>query len=645
MSLREQILSHIQGLSELTDEHLAEVEAVCKSEESLFISPIDGISDLVAVALSEHRGRYLSLGVSSLSNEAARALGEYNGTLVLDRLPFLSVEVARALCGVGGTVDQRKQPRGRSLSLNGLQEISPEVALALAEYDGTISLRGLTSLSEEVACVFTQNGGALLRSYMEALEGMGDEHFGVASAAAKTFQNINLDHLNFISPKAASAFARFEGVLSLDGLKSISNNTVRAFCAGDGTVERRKKRDWGKLSLNGLEVFSDEVACIFKEHGNWRLNLDGVTSLSNKAAIHILKGGFLDGCSMFRNLPCDRDRLEQAEELNDDDLVNTCAVAARSSNLELPRLRKISDLSAKALALVDGAESEFDGIHLTGMRELSDKAFCTLAKNSCFLNLKSLESISSVQLEALHAWRTLNPEHSHGTDLGTLWRKLGARIRERGCISDTEEDLNLLDTASFIPDELSIPHLEGISDGAANILFFYPESLFLDGLKQLPDLTQMVEEGGGLLSKRLPDGRILSLNGLREISESNLVELLKPKGGLLVLDGLKVLPESEATLFALSNYKGKLSLNGLETLSLALADALSKIRYQQGYSFCENPFWWLEYSISLKGVRQFEEGASDALAKHRGTILLGGSSAEICVPKIRPESGELRVRN
>jgi hypothetical protein len=639
MSQKEQILRRIERLGELSDENLAEVEAVSQMQEPLSLLSLKKVSDLVAVALSEHRGRYLSLGVDFLSDEAARALGQYKGWLFLDSLESISVEVAlglaqhkghlylnglkslsekaaRALCA------EQKKTSGRSLSLDGLSEISAEVASALAQYNGNISLRGLRSFSEEVVCALAQNGGAHLGSLLNGLERLGDEHFGLARAAAQNLHSLSLDNLKFISPKAASAFALLEGNLTLNGLTSLSEDVARSLCVGDGTVDRRQLRRRGTISFNGLEVLSDDVAQIFAEFGTWDFYLDRVTSLSNKAALHLLKGGVF---FRLRGIPVDATGLEQAEELTDDDVSNVLLAAMGSANLELPRLRKISDIAAQALAFVDGGSRQ-EGLHLNGLRELSDNAFQALASVSGFLALRSLEAISPAQLRALHRWRKLNPELTRGTDLETLWRKFTERVRERGIIPDTEEDLALLDAATFFPDSLDIPELQEISHAAAKILFFYPEGLFLDGLKQLPDLSQVVSAGSDLRSKALPNGRILSLNGLREISESNLIELLKQKDGLLLLDGLKSLPESEATLLAISRYRGAISLDGITTLSLALAEALAKSEFSQSDRLDANDR--VEFSISLNGVAQFEDGATDALSKYHGKISLGRSSDE-----------------
>ena len=639
MNPEEQFLRHLEKIGELYDENLAEVELVSKMQKPMVLSRLCKISDLVAVALSEHRGGFLALGVDSLSDEAARALGQYKGRLVLDSLPSISVEVALGLAGHQGHLSlnglaslseeaaralcaEQKKTYGRSLSLDGLRAVSAEVAAALAQYSGHVSLLGLSSFSEEVVSALAQNGGNHLRSLFQRLEGLGDEHFFLASAAAQNLRSLDLDHLKFISPKAASAFALFDGNLSLNGLTSLSEEIARSFCVGDGVVDRRQQRKWGSISLKGLEVLSDGAARIFGEHGTWELYLYGITSLSNKAAIYLLKGGI---SVRLRGLPFDMSRLEQAEELTDDDVSDALSAAMGSPNLELPRLRKISDLAARALAFVDGG-CRAEGLHLNGVRELSDNAFQALARVSGFLALKSLETISPVQIRALHRWRELNPELTRGTDLETLWRKFGKRVRERGTIPDTDEDLALLDAATFIPDTLSIPDLEEISHAAAKILFFYPGWLFLDGLKQLPDLSQLLTDGSDLRSKRLPGHRILSLSGLREISESNLIELLKPAYGLLILDGLKSLPESEATLLAISRYTGALSLNGIETLSSGLAEALAKSEFHQSDSLAANDC--VEFSISLNGVVRIEPGAADALSKYHGKFSLGGSLHE-----------------
>ena len=72
-------------------------------------------------------------GLTEISPEVAEVLGTHGGRLFLDGLTTLSPEVAEGLAG-----------HKRWLFLNGLTSLSPDTATKLAKHKGWLSLNGLT---------------------------------------------------------------------------------------------------------------------------------------------------------------------------------------------------------------------------------------------------------------------------------------------------------------------------------------------------------------------------------------------------------------------------------------------------------------------------------------------------------------------
>lgn len=90
-------------------------------------------------------------GLKTLESASAVALAAHQGVLVLNGLTELCPEAAAALA----------RRKGGSLILNGLERLSPETAAALAAYDGEIALRGLRDPSPEAATALAAHRGRL----------------------------------------------------------------------------------------------------------------------------------------------------------------------------------------------------------------------------------------------------------------------------------------------------------------------------------------------------------------------------------------------------------------------------------------------------------------------------------------------------
>jgi hypothetical protein len=176
------------------------------------------ISPEAASALAKKNGCDLNLSsLVSLSSDVARALG-CNKKGYLQKWGFRSSKEARRLVLKGYWQDQKGVRISTrividsadwycDLLLDGLKEIDPEAAAAVATYgDGTLSLNGLTSLAPEVARALAGHGGRL-----------------------------SLLGLKTLSAEAARELARHQGGVSL-GIESLSDESGKAIAGVEGLL-------------------------------------------------------------------------------------------------------------------------------------------------------------------------------------------------------------------------------------------------------------------------------------------------------------------------------------------------------------------------------------------------------------------------
>ena len=200
-----------------------------------------------------------------LFRSAAKALAKCKSGLFLNGVTTLSPEVADALA----------EYEGWSLSLNGVTTLSDEAAKALAKCKGGLSLNGVTMLSDEAANALAQRDGYLSLHGLTTLT-----NAQLAAKLAPRLQQVKtlflvktFKSLTTLSPEAAQALAQHgEGHLSLDGLTTLSDEVAKALA--------RYKGD--SMSLDGLTTLSDEAAKALARYKG-RLSLNGRIKLSPKA--------------------------------------------------------------------------------------------------------------------------------------------------------------------------------------------------------------------------------------------------------------------------------------------------------------------------------------------------------------------------
>ncbi len=200
---------------------------------------------------------HLTLGLAALPPELASAFGEMasnefdlgGGTLTLPYLTELSPEAARILVAslnrgteISGWGGLNKAPQlfigGRSrLSLKGsCPPLTPELAAELAKYRGRLSIDGLQELSPQAAAALVPFRGTRLELSGPATDKLSPE---TAAALAKFPGTLDMPLRVLDSVPLAEKYAR-QSARTLDGLEFISADAVPAYIKYNGFFTLRQ---------------------------------------------------------------------------------------------------------------------------------------------------------------------------------------------------------------------------------------------------------------------------------------------------------------------------------------------------------------------------------------------------------------------
>jgi hypothetical protein len=164
--------------------------------------------------LATHRGALRLEDLNALPFEVAQSFSQLDADLVLGDVWELSEESASVLCRHSRRLEMpnlkklthtdlaSKLTKGADwVWLNELEDISPEIAFALAGNHASLHLGGLTSLSKECADAFSAHRGLLKLSGLAVLS---DE---AAQSLARHTGTLDLSGVAYISSAAASYLA------------------------------------------------------------------------------------------------------------------------------------------------------------------------------------------------------------------------------------------------------------------------------------------------------------------------------------------------------------------------------------------------------------------------------------------------------
>ena len=195
-------------------------------EGSLELGGVTRLTVESATALAPHAGGLFLPAVGALTPEVAAVLAPRIGTLVLSGVKSIDVATATALA---------KHCRDE-LALGGLTDLSPEVAAALAAFEGRLALPAVTALTPETARALANHQGTL------ALESVVELPAEVATELAKHKGELALHGIQSLSTPAARALAAAPCRLSLAGLMNVTP---------EGATALRERKD--ALLLDALQ--------------------------------------------------------------------------------------------------------------------------------------------------------------------------------------------------------------------------------------------------------------------------------------------------------------------------------------------------------------------------------------------------------
>ncbi|MBM3972403.1 MAG: DUF1588 domain-containing protein, partial [Planctomycetes bacterium] len=384
---------HLNGLAKISDAAAASLAGI-RSE--LALNGLTTLSDESARALAKQTGGRLMLkGLTTLSSEAAKAFAARKGggpyhAVFLDGLTSLTPEGAAALAAA--------HPHSWRGDLPAFKTIPVDVAQALAKREHGLSLPGLTTLSDNAAkAIGGKLGGNLPRLtsltvesakaiagsnrtlVLDGLTTLPDD-IAVVVGGKNSNNSLRLSGLTSLTPLAAKEICQRYGDLYLNGLTTVSDETLKALAEHKAGGNSRPV-----VYLKGLTTLSDDGAAILAAWPKWSGETPALSMLSEKAAAALAAARNWDG-----KLPAVKTISAAA----------AVAIAQRQGNLSLDGLTTLTDDVAAALAKHRGGT-----LSLNGLTSLSDQAAAALAQHEDRLSLGGLKTLSPGAAQALAGYK------------------------------------------------------------------------------------------------------------------------------------------------------------------------------------------------------------------------------------------------
>ena len=317
------------------------------------------------------------------------------------------------------------------------------------------------------------------------------------------------------------------------------------------------------LDFRGYRSIEDDAAELLADQKG-ALLLDGLRSLSDVGASRLAKfEGTLE--------------LSGLTEVSDAVLE---ALSEHEGALRLNGLTALSDTGANALARHNGE------LGLNGVTELSDSAAQRFSEFHSTLQLYGLTSISAIGAENLAKNENVYLDsYSLPTGIGHTFRG----IREPESVIDSVELVAKEETPSGLA---SMPDISFPGDPVAKV-----ESVTRSNSQSRPEASQPLSKS------KEASAKVLTVEIVSKFPKHNFMIHLSEYTSI----------EQEAAE-VLSTLQGELYLDGLETLTDAAAESLSKHR---------------GFILGLNGLTELSDAQAESLSKHRGITLPPGLPAAL----------------
>jgi len=201
-------------------------------------------------------------GIKKLDGIAAKNIIGFKGSIIeLNGLVDMSTEIAALLVQFKG-----------ALSL-GIKSLEPNIAGIFQKHSGALTLTKIKSLSDESCTLIANYRGNVLE--FKALERLSPYQAELLATYKGEYLMLGVKH---ISTPVADGLASYRGMLFLDGLAQISVDVANA-------LSKHK----GSISLDGLDFLSDTAAFALSTKKGKYMELKGLSSLSDKAILSLSK--------------------------------------------------------------------------------------------------------------------------------------------------------------------------------------------------------------------------------------------------------------------------------------------------------------------------------------------------------------------
>lgn len=518
-----------------------------------------------------------------ITSEVAEALAEFRGEMLILGLKSLSPEVATALA----------KSQAANVWLHSVTSVSPEASEAISKLRGHLVLTGLAELdSVPLAEKLAARPGALSFPYLKRLTPV------VAAALSKSERRLTLAGLTDVLPEVQEKLAETVGSLSLPSLKSLDSLPLAKKLAASVVllpeVERLSAEQtelllgvkgqgsiWGRVCLP-LAAVTPEVANVLSRNPSpVNLTLVGKGPLSDSLLRTLLRSRLKLTLRDVEELTAEQNRIA-AEAL---------AGTSPTGPLDLPRL-SLPSLRKLDSALLAEALGESSGFNFPGVKEISPEAAAALGAlpekeyigpemkkimgPSGKLSFPSLEELSPEVARLLLKKRWISISLPALQEVSLETVRLLARQSARLTLGIPALPFEFAGAFEEAPTEMTL--------GGGSIVFPYVTDLSPEAARILvKSLNRGVESRGGNVrtskSPRLIFGgkQERVVAGFPRLSPELAKELAQYEGSLEI-QGLGELPAESAA--ALASFPGPyLVLSGpfSEKLSPAAAESLSKI--------------------------------------------------------------------